>query len=275
MNANIAILGGGNLGMSIARGIKHSGKLPVSNVTLTRRRAHLLEEFTNEGFRASASNLSAVEQSEIIIIAVKPHQIARLLEEIKPSIRPGHHIIVSVVTGISIAEIAETLPNISVFRAMPNTAIALCESMTCISNASAPESDEQRVLELFNYLGKALLINEEHMGAATVLCACGIAFALRFMRAVMQGGIEIGFNSELSQEMTAQTLKGAAQLILKSGNHPEREIDKVTTPQGITISGLNEMEHQGFSSALIKGLLTSFNKLDQVKTSKKTTRLPA
>jgi pyrroline-5-carboxylate reductase len=93
------------------------------------------------------------------------------------------------------------------------------------------------------------------------LGACGIAFALRFMRAAMQGGIEIGFGSELSQFITAQTLMGASKLILESGHHPEKEIDKVTTPQGITISGLNEMEHQGFSSALIKGLLTSFNKL--------------
>lgn len=269
MDLKIAILGGGNLGMSIARGIKHSGCVLPANVTITRRRVHLLDEFVSKGFVSTADNLMAVRQSEMIIIAVKPHQIGKLLEEIKPELRPGHHFVVSVVTGVSIAEIKEQIPGIAVFRAMPNTAIALSESMTCLSSSEASGPEEQKVLQFFNHLGKALLISEEHMGAATVLCACGIAFALRFMRAVMQGGIEIGFGSELSQEMTAQTLKGAAQLILQSGNHPEHEIDKVTTPQGITISGLNEMEHQGFSSSLIKGLITSFNKLDQMKSVKK------
>ena len=118
---------------------------------------------------------------------------------------------------------------------------------------------------MFNRLGSTLEIPEDMMGAATVVGACGIAFALRFMRAMSQGGIEIGFNSEMSQLITAQTVKGAARLILETNNHPEREIDKVTTPQGITISGLNEMEHQGLSSAVIRGLITSFTKLEQMK----------
>ena len=109
-----------------------------------------------------------------------------------------------------------------------------------------------------------MLIPEDLMGAATVIGACGIAFALRFMRAMSQGGIEIGFNSEMSQFITAQTVKGAARLILETADHPERAIDKVTTPQGITISGLNEMEHQGLSSSLIKGIVTSFEKINQI-----------
>jgi pyrroline-5-carboxylate reductase len=117
---------------------------------------------------------------------------------------------------------------------------------------------------MFDKLGKTVIIPEELMGASTVIGACGIAFALRFMRAMSQGGIEIGFNSEMSQLITAQTVKGAAKLILETANHPEGEIDKVTTPQGITISGLNEMEHQGLSSAVIRGLTTSFNKLENM-----------
>lgn len=117
---------------------------------------------------------------------------------------------------------------------------------------------------MFDKMGKTLKISEDMMGAATVVGACGIAFALRFMRAMSQGGIEIGFNSEMSQLITAQTVKGAAMLIIETDNHPEREIDKVTTPQGITISGLNEMEHQGLSSAVIRGLVTSFDKLEKL-----------
>ena len=101
------------------------------------------------------------------------------------------------------------------------------------------------------------------MAAATVLASCGIAFALRYMRAAMQGGIEIGFGAEMAQFITAQTVKGATGLILDSGRHPEQEIDKVTTPRGITITGLNEMEHKGFSSSLIQGLIASFNKIEK------------
>ena len=119
--------------------------------------------------------------------------------------------------------------------------------------------------ELFDKLGKTVEIGEELMAAATVLSSCGIAFALRYIRAAMQGGIEIGFSAEMAQLITAQTVKGATELILQSGNHPEREIDKVTTPMGVTITGLNEMEHQGFSSSVIKGLITSYNKLIQGK----------
>jgi pyrroline-5-carboxylate reductase len=117
------------------------------------------------------------------------------------------------------------------------------------------------VENLFKALGPVLIIQDDMMAAATVLGACGIAFALRFIRAAQQGGIEIGFNAENALKIAAQTVKGAAELVLQNGNHPEQEIDKVTTPQGVTISGLNTMEHQGFSSALIQGVLTSYNKI--------------
>jgi pyrroline-5-carboxylate reductase len=140
--------------------------------------------------------------------------------------------------------------------------------MTCISSGNGHDEKLEIVRNIFDHLGKTVVINEELMGAATVIGACGVAFALRFMRAMSQGGIEIGFSSELSQYITAQTIKGATQLILESDNHPEREIDKVTTPQGITISGLNEMEHQGFSSSVIKGLLQSFTKLEAIEEKK-------
>jgi pyrroline-5-carboxylate reductase len=107
------------------------------------------------------------------------------------------------------------------------------------------------------------VINEELMAAATVLASCGTAFALRYVRAAMQGGIEMGFGAEMAQFITAQTVKGAVQLIMNTGHHPEREIDKVTTPRGITITGINEMEHKGFSSSVIQGLIASFNKVER------------
>lgn len=260
-NRTIAILGGGNLGVSIAKGLIATDFINPSQITITRRRSHLLEELKTDGINVSGDNSHAVKNTEIVLVCVKPHQILELLEEVKAELTTEQHIVVSTVSGVSMQEITDIIGNIPVYRAMPNTAIAIRESMTCIaSNGNDEHLDE--IIAIFNQLGMTKIITEELMGAATVVGACGIAFVLRFMRAMSQGGIEIGFGSEVSQLITAQTIKGASRLILESRNHPEREIDKVTTPQGITISGLNEMEHQGFSSAVIKGLLSSYNKLE-------------
>jgi pyrroline-5-carboxylate reductase len=149
---------------------------------------------------------------------------------------------------------------VPIIRAMPNTAIAIRESMTCLAGGDAPPEAMRTVTTLFESVGKTVEISEELMVPATALCACGIAFFLRGIRAASQGGIEIGFHAEDALLMAAQTAKGAAALLVDAGNHPESEVDKVTTPQGCTIVGLNQMEHNGFSSAMIKGIITSAEK---------------
>ena len=113
------------------------------------------------------------------------------------------------------------------------------------------------VKRCFNAIGETIEINEDLMDSATVLGACGIAYVLRFIRAMIQGGVQIGFDAKTASAIVTHTAKGAAELLIKRNNHPEYEIDKVTTPRGCTIAGLNEMEHNGFSSALIKGIVTS------------------
>jgi pyrroline-5-carboxylate reductase len=150
---------------------------------------------------------------------------------------------------------------VPVIRAMPNTAIAIQQSMTCLSHAGTTKAQLDYIQELFGQLGKTVLIDEKLMDAATVLGACGTAYAMRYIRANIQGGIEIGFDATTASLIAAQTIKGAAELLLEKGTHPEQEIDKVTTPKGCTIAGLNEMEHQGFSSSLIRGLVASYNKI--------------
>lgn len=260
----LAILGGGNLGTSLAKGMIASKQFGYDEIIITDKRASRISYLKSLGFNVTDNNRDAVSQAGLMVMSVKPQQFASLSEEIKDVIRPKH-IVVSTITGVSHKEIESVLGPMPVFRIMPNTALEICESMTCISYKNTSAEDEHMILDMFGKLGKTLVIPEEMMGAATVVGACGIAFALRFMRAMSQGGIEIGFNSEMSQLITSQTVKGAARLILETSNHPEREIDKVTTPQGITISGLNEMEHQGLSSAVIRGLITSFNKLENLK----------
>lgn len=261
----IAIIGGGNLGISIAQGLVKSQYIAAPNIIVTRRHIEKLDILRQMGISVMTSNVEAVRQADYVIIAVKPKQIRQVLEEINTEANIRSRTIISVVTGVGIKEIQSVIGNsLPVFRAMPNTAIAIRESMTCISTSNATQEQQKVVLEIFNQLGKTVIIDESLMAAATVLGACGIAYALRFIRAASQGGIEIGFNSEISQLIAAQTVKGAAALLLENKSHPEQEIDKVTTPQGCTIVGLNEMEHQGFSSSLIKGVITSYKKIDKI-----------
>ena len=259
----IAILGGGNIGTSLATGLIVSKQFTYNEILITEKRETRINQLKKLGFQVTDNNHEAIKLAELIVMSVKPQQFGSLAEEIKNDIT-AKHIIISTVTGITHKDIESVLGPVPTIRIMPNIALEICESMTCISFRNTESMHEERILSMFNKMGKTLIIPEELMGAATVIGACGIAFALRFMRAMSQGGIEIGFDSEMSQLITAQTVKGAARLIIETSNHPEREIDKVTTPQGITISGLNEMEHQGLSSAVIRGLVTSFNKLENL-----------
>jgi len=263
-NLKIAIVGGGNLGRSVADGFLKSG-ISASKLIVSRRRVQLLDDLALKGIGIEKDNKIAVAGADIIIIAVKPYQAVEVLSEIRTILKPGQ-IVASMMTGISIAQLKELLPPAVIpLRVMPNTAVALRESMTLIAAPDCSPGQIKLMQELFESLGKVIFIDEELMAAATVLGACGIAFALRFIRAAIQGGVEIGFGADVAQQIVAQTVKGASELILQTGHHPEQEIDKVTTPKGITISGLNEMEHQGFSSSLIRGLLVSYNKINIAK----------
>lgn len=261
MNKRITIIGGGNLGTAIAEGLIKSGFSAPADLIVTRRNLQAIQFLKDSGIAISVSNPDAVQKSSLIILAVKPFQIKEVLAEILPSLTPDH-ILVSVVTGVLISEMQSILLQpMPLFRAMPNTAIAIRESMTCLSYANASADDINYVHQLFSTLGRVVTIEEKLMDAATVLGACGTAYAMRYIRANIQGGIEIGFDAITASLIAAQTVKGAAELLLQKGTHPEYEIDKVTTPKGCTIAGLNEMEHQGFSSSLIKGLVASYDKI--------------
>ncbi|NJO68269.1 MAG: pyrroline-5-carboxylate reductase [Bacteroidetes bacterium] len=260
-NHTFSIIGGGNMGSAIAEGLIKSGLFQPGQIIISDIRQKHLSGLIEKGVQVTSDNVEAVKKATIVLLAIKPYHANQILAEIKSTLDPAKQLLLSIAAGISLSQIQEVVGNMPVFRIMPNTAIAIQESMTCISVLNAKPEQEEMVVNIFNHLGKTAVIPEDLINAATVLGSCGTAFALRFLRASMQGGIEIGFNSELAQLISAQTLLGASRLILEGGRHPEQEIDKVTTPQGITIVGLNEMEHQGFSSALIKGVITSYSKL--------------
>jgi len=257
----LAILGTGNIGRAMAIGVTERGGFAPGEVILTRRRLEALDDLAGRGFGVQSDNVDAVKRSDTVIVAVEPGQLDTLLQEIGPALSPGRHLLISVVSGATIDDILRQVgEKIPVVRAMPNTAISLGQSMTCLATHSDDSEAIDAAVGIFGSVGRTLVISEELIVPATALCACGVAFFLRAVRAASQGGIEIGFHPAEALSMAAQTALGAASLVLESGKHPEDAIDNVTTPRGCTIAGLNEMEHQGFGSAMIKGIILSANK---------------
>jgi pyrroline-5-carboxylate reductase len=256
----IAIIGAGNLGTSLVNGLINSNKFLATNFNLSKRKVNSLSSFRQKGCTVTNNNQEAIKNANIIVLAVLPQKTDEVLRELADSLNKNQ-LIISLVTGVKVQEIQNQIgKNTPIVRAMPNTAIAIRESMTCISTSPQWKEHIPVVKEIFEQVGETVIINEDQMTSATALCACGIAFFLRAIRAATQGGTEIDFHASVALKMAAQTAKGAASLLLENDSHPEDEIDKVTSPKGCTIAGLNEMEHSGFSSSFIKGITTSADK---------------
>jgi pyrroline-5-carboxylate reductase len=257
---NIHIIGGGNLGVAIAIGLANFSN--GNQITITRRNTASIQYLSQNGSNVSSNNIENIDQADLIILTIKPYQIDTVLNEILPHI--SNKIIASAVSGVSLETLQQKTKGAhSIVRIMPNIAAQFAESATCISFSEQNKEAGEQVVSLFNQLGTAIVIEEKLMDAATVLGACGTAYALRYIRASMQAGIEIGFDAQTALAIASQTAKGAAKMALDEKIHPEQLIDRVTTPQGCTIVGLNEMEHQGFSSALIRGIKTSLLKIKE------------
>ncbi len=260
----IAIIGAGNLGLSIAKGILNSNG--ATTMYLTKRNIAEIEGFKKYGnVTTTTDNREAVKNSDILIFAVQPSQLKAILEDSK-DLLTENHVVISTITGFSISMIENIIgKEQNIIRSMPNTSISVGKSMTCICSNEKGKKRINLAKAIFNRMGHSMEIPENQMQAATVICASGIAFWMRLIRATTQGAIQLGFDAKEAQELAMHTCNGAAGLLIESGSHPESEIDKVTTPKGCTIQGLNEMEHQGLSSSLIQGIVASFEKISSIK----------
>jgi len=259
----IAIIGAGNLGKSIAKGLIVNNAF--TTLYLTKRNTEAIKSYEEYSkVTVTSDNQEAVKNSDILIFAVQPQQLERILEEIK-DLLTDKHVLISTITGFKIDRIEAIVGKDQfIIRAMPNTAIAVGKSMTCMCSNEKGEKRIAIAEAIFNRLGTSIIIKENKMQAATVICASGIAFWMRLIRATTQGAVQLGFDAKDAQQLAMNTCLGAASLLVESGKHPEEEIDKVTTPKGCTIEGLNEMEHNGLSSSLIKGLQASFKKINNI-----------
>ena len=257
MKQKIAILGAGNLGLSLVKGLVESREYSANGFHLSRRRVEKLNQFKKEGYQVTDNNITATLNANIIILAVLPQKINIVLKELKGKLN-NNQLIISLVSGVTIAEIKEIIgSNTPIVRAMPNTAISIRESMTCISTEHAWEGQISIVEKLFNLVGQTAIINEEKMTSATALCACGIAFFLRAIRAASQGGNEIDFHASEALKMAAQTAKGAALLAESAQERNEDPAvlrQKVTSPGGTTEAALKVMNENKMGEIILKAL---------------------
>ena len=260
----ITIIGAGNIGGAIARGLVRGGVFNASDITCTDLMQANLDRLLSADacFNVSQDNPTAIQGADLVVIAVKTWRVEAVIDEIRGTLDYERQSVVSVAAGIPFERLlryftkdAEVRP--ALFRVIPNIAIEVSSSMTFIASCNATPEQEKVVVDIFNQLGMAMLIKEELMMAGTALASSGIAFALRYIRAASEGGVELGFYPDQAKEIVLKTVKGAVDLLLTHGSNPETEIDKVTTPGGITIRGLNKMEEEGFTSAMIKGLKAS------------------
>lgn len=256
----ISIIGAGNMGGAIAIGLAKSGSIPPQDITIIDHKGknvpRLKEE--SETLNVVVADYSSLATADVVIIAVKPWMVEDVLKTHHTLFSNSKQLIVSVAAVVTLAQLQEwTWPEQPVFRVVPNTAIAVRQSMTYIACQNADKEQKNQMNRIFSLLGKVEFVDEKMIPAITSLTSCGIAFAFRYIRAAMEGGIEMGVYPDQAKEGILQTLRGAIGLLEANGTHPEAEIDKVTTPGGITIKGLNEMEHSGFTSAVINGLKAS------------------
>lgn len=258
----IAIIGAGNLGGAMAVGLAKGTTFAAEDIICTFRRQEKLDAFhaAHPELSVTLDNHAAVRAAEVVVFAVKPWYIEPIIEELKPSFDYSRQIIISVAAGITTEQLYSLLLKNgkyiapTIFRVIPNTAIDVLSSMTFVCSRNATEEQAQFVMNFFKELGNAMVVEERLMNAGTALASCGIAYAMRYIRAAIEGGVEMGFYPREAQEIVLHTVKGAVDLLLEHNSNPEQEIDKVTTPGGITIKGLNEMELAGFTSAVIRGL---------------------
>lgn len=256
----ISIIGAGNMGGAIASGLAMSGNILPQDITVVDHKGKNVPRLkaVSEDLNIVVEDYDSLKTADVVIIAVKPWLVESLLKEHKDLLINPKQLIVSVAAVVTLSQLQEwTSPEQPVFRVVPNTAIAVKQSMTYITSQSAGKEEQNQIYRIFSLLGKAEFVEEKLIPAITSLTSCGIAFAFRYIRASMEGGVEMGVYPEQAKNAVLQTLRGAIDLLETNGNHPEAEIDKVTTAGGITIKGLNEMEHSGFSSAVIKGLKAS------------------
>ncbi len=254
----IAIIGAGAMGGALAQGLIRGTVFAPQDVIVANPHADKLRHLADMGATTTTDNRLAVADADFIALVVKPWLVQPVIEEIKSGLDYSRQSILNMAASVPSEQLFKWLDKGTekpcLHQVIPNTAIAVKSSMTFIAPCHATPRQTEAVAAIFNDLGKAMIVDEQLLPAGTMMAGCGIAYAMRYIRAAAEGGVELGFKADVAKDIVLQTVKGAVDLLLQTGSHPEAEIDKVTTPGGLTIKGLNAMEHAGFTSSVIRGL---------------------
>jgi pyrroline-5-carboxylate reductase len=254
----ISIIGAGAMGGAMAEGLIKGDYIQNEDICVADPSRTMRDKFANMGITATPSNQLAAQGADVVCVVVKPWLVESVLKGIKEVLDYGRQLLIVVAAGVKSEQINSWLEKsgkqIPLFLVIPNIAIAQLQSMTFIAPINADAQQSALVKELFDSMGRSIITEESHLAAGTTLASCGIAYAMRYIRAASEGGVELGFKADEAKQIVMQTMRGAVELLDASGLHPEAAIDLVTTPGGVTIKGLNEMEHAGFTSAVIRGL---------------------
>ena len=262
----LTIIGSGNMGSAIVRGLVQGSVFKPEEITVIDINQAPLDALKKDclDLNVAMSNFDSISEADLILLAVKPWLIHDIITDIKFHMDYSRQVVISIAAGVSINDIENSLSKYSdtdelpvIFRVIPNTAIAVKQSMTLISSKRASAEQEELLLKIFNEMGSAIMLDESKLAAGTALTSCGIAYLFRYVRAATLAGVEMGFYSHQAQDMIVNTMLGAAELLKTTGQNPETEIDKVAPPGGITIKGLNELEANGFSTAIVKAMKAS------------------
>ncbi len=251
----VSVIGAGAMGGALTEGLLKGTFFNNSDITVADPSQTALDRFAESGASITTDNRIAAGTSDIVAVVVKPWLVESVLKDIRQELNPAKQILIVIAAGIPSGQIQEWAgSDMPLFLVIPNIAIAEMSSMTFIVPVKATADDTKLVKSIFDEMGSSLLTEERLLAAGTTLASCGIAYALRYVRAAAEGGVELGFKAGDATQIVMQTVKGAVDLLQANGMHPEAAIDLVTTPGGVTIKGLNEMEHAGFTSAVIRGL---------------------
>ncbi len=258
----IAVIGGGNMGGAVAVGLRSNPDLNLSQVRVVDPNPAALAQLQAQSpdLQLYERGEEAVVGADYIVVAVKPWLCEELLQGLAPYLDLSRQRIISVVSGVDFAQMRSSLASASseiaptLFRVIPNTAITYGRSVTFIAHEGATPEEATYVRSLFESLGSVFEVSEEGLVAGTSLASCGIAFALRYLDASIRGGEQLGFSATEARQVVIDTMRGALELLERNGTDPQTEIDRVTTPGGITFRGLEAMQEAGFEEAVWAGL---------------------
>ncbi|MDR4507751.1 MAG: pyrroline-5-carboxylate reductase [Candidatus Brocadiaceae bacterium] len=266
LKEKIGFIGGGKMAEALCKGIIKAGLSNVDNIITSDAVPDQCKFFHEEvGVRTTQKNLDVISFADVIVFAVKPQAMNKVLMDIKNSIS-HRQLMVSIAAGIPIHFFESRLPEgTRVIRVMPNTPCLIGASATAFSlGKHATETDEQLVYQLFNAVGKAVSLEERYLDAVTGLSGSGPAYVYMFIEAMADGGVRMGLSRDVSISLAAQTVLGAAKMVLETGLHTAQLKDAVTSPAGTTIEGVSKLESGGFRAAIINAVEASALKSKQL-----------